>query len=81
MEKIKTATGKEFDCDYLSQIPAPDQVYIRVCNTSIAEVARVFSNPEETVQLYCGAHYLAHYTKMLYVLVEPDAVKVCLAKE
>lgn len=81
MEKLKTATGKTFDSDYLSTIPYPQRAYIRVLNAPIAEVAAVFSNPAETVQLWHGQHYLAQYTRMVSIMPESNAVKVCLAKE
>ena len=81
MEKLKTATGKEFNSDYLATIPVPAQAYIRILNTPLATVAAVFSNPAETVQLWHGEHYLAHYTHLVAIVPEVDAVKVVLAKE
>lgn len=81
MEKIKTATGKEFDCDYLSAIPIPAQTYFRVLNVPLATVAAIFSNPLETCQLWYGEYYLAQYTHLVAIIPETDAIKVCLAKE
>ena len=46
---IKTATGKEFSCDYFAVIPNPQQAYIRIVGLPLAEVATIFSNPNETV--------------------------------
>lgn len=81
MDKVKTATGKTFDSDYLSVIPAPAQAYIRILNVHLAEVATVFSNPAETVQLWIGKNYLANYTRLVAIVPEADAIKVVLAKE
>ncbi|MBO4939235.1 MAG: hypothetical protein J6C98_09625 [Oscillospiraceae bacterium] len=81
MEKLKTATGKEFESDYLSVIPVPAQAYIRILDASLATVAAVFSDQKETVQLWHGEHYLAHYTHLVAIVPEMDAVKVVLAKE
>lgn len=80
MDKVKTATGKEFDSDYIATIPFPAQAYIRVLNTPLATVAAVFGNPEETKQLWHGEYYLAHYTNLVAIVPEVDAVKVVLAK-
>ena len=49
MQKIKTASGKELDCDYITVMQSPTQAYIRVCNVSISEVASIFSNKSETI--------------------------------
>ena len=53
MEKLKTATGKEFDCDYFNPFPPVGQINLRVLNVDLATVATVFSNQNETVQLQC----------------------------
>lgn len=83
MDKIKTATGKEFDTDYVATIPTPPMAYIRILNTPLATVATVFSNPMETMQLYYnGANaYIAQHTKLTAIIPEGDAIKVALAKE
>lgn len=81
MEKLRTATGKEFDSDYISTIPMPSQAYIRILNAPLSTVATVFSDPAETVQLWHGEHYLAHFTRLVAIVPEADAVKVVLAKE
>lgn len=81
MDKISTATGKEFDSDYLSTIPMPDQAFFRICNKSLAEVAAVFGDKNETIQLWYGDIYLAMYTKLVALVPENGAVKVILAKE
>lgn len=81
MDQIKTATGKLFDSDYLSVIHTPSRAYIRILNVSLAEVATVFSNPTETIQLWHGNYYLAGYTHLVAIVPEPGAVKVVLSKE
>ncbi len=81
MDKLKTATGKLFDCDYLSAIPAPEQTFIRICNLPLAQVATIFSNPSETIQLWYGDNYLAHYTRLIALVPEHNAIKVVLGKE
>lgn len=81
MDKLITATGKEFNSDYLSAIPNPAQAYIRILNTPLATVATVFGDPMETVQLWHGKHYLAQYTHLVAIVPEADAIKVVLAKE
>ena len=81
MEKLKTATGKEFDCDYFNPFPPVWQVNLRVLNTPLATVATVFSNPNETVQLLCGEQYAAQYTKLVAIVPEGNAIRVVLGKE
>lgn len=81
MEKVKTATGKAFDCDYFNPFPPMGQVNIRILNNSIANVAAVFSNVKETVQLNYGKQYLAHHTKLVAIVPEGNAIRVVLGKE
>lgn len=80
MDKIITATGKEFDCDYLTVRHLSNRAFIRVI-APIETVASVFCNKEETAILtYCGSS-LAGYTKFVSIINEGDAFKVCLEKE
>lgn len=81
MEKLKTATGKEFDCDYLAVLPMPAQAYIRILGTPITTVAAVFSDPEETLELRYCEHCLENYTRIVALIPEGDAIKVALAKD
>ena len=81
MDQLKTATGRTFNCDYFNQFPPAGQVNIRILNTSLADVATVFSNPSETVQLLCGDQYLANHTKVVAIVPEIDAIRVVLGKE
>lgn len=81
MEKVFTATGKQYDCDYFNPFPPAAQVNIRVMNTSLVEVASVFGNPEETVQLWGHQQYVANHTKLIAIVPEGDAIRVVLGKE
>ena len=81
MDKLKTATGKEFDCDYFNPFPPVGQVNLRVLNTPLATVATVFSNPNETVQLWCDGVYASQYTKLVAIVPEGNAIRVVLGKE
>lgn len=81
MDILKTATGKEFDCDYFNPFPPVGQVNLRVLNTPLAIVATVFSNPNETAQLWCDEQYAAQYTKLVAIVPEGNAIRVVLGKE
>lgn len=81
MDQLKTATGRTFNCDYFNPFPPAGQVNIRILNASLVEVATVFGNPAETVQLWYGAQYLAHHTKVIAIVPEGDAIRVVLGKE
>lgn len=81
MDILKTATGREFDCDYFNPFPPVGQVNLRVLNTPLAIVATVFSNPNETAQLWCDNQYAAQYTKLVAIVPEGNAVRVVLGKE
>lgn len=81
MEKLITATKKEFECDYFNPFPPAGQVNLRVLNTALASVATVFSDPRETVQLWCGEQYAAQYTKLVAIVPEGDAIRIVLGKE
>lgn len=81
MDKVKTATGKEFDCTYFNPFPPMGQVNISIVNASFSTLAAVFSNPAETVQLWYGDQYLAYHTKLLAIVNDGDAIRVVLGKE
>lgn len=81
MDQVKTATGKIFQSDYISVIHMPNRAYIRILNAPISEIAMTFGNPQETVQLWHGNHYLANYTRLVAIVPEADAIKVILTKE
>lgn len=81
MEKLTTATGKTFDCDYFNFFPPAGQVNIRVLKISIVDAATVFSNPAETVQMWWGKEYVSHQTKVVAIVPEGNAIRVVLGKE
>lgn len=81
MEKLTTATGKTFDCDYFNPFTPANQVNLRVLGVSLVEAATVFSNPAETVQLWYGNQYLSQHTKVVAIVPEGNAIRVVLGKE
>ena len=81
MEKLMTATGKEFDCDYFNPFPPVGQTNLRVLNTDLVTVATVFADPVETVELHCGNQCASQYTKLVAIVPEGDAIRVVLGKE
>lgn len=80
MEKLKTATGKEFYCDYFNPLPQEGQLNIRIVGESLATIATVFANPRETMQLWWEGQYAAQYTQILAIVPETGAVRVVLRK-
>lgn len=81
MSKLKTATGKEYECDYFNPAPTLGQINLRVLNESLATVVSVFSDARETIQMTCENQYAAQYTKLIAIVPEMDAVRVVLGKE
>lgn len=81
MEKLKTATGKEFTCDYFNPFPPAGQINLRVLDVSFPYAAVVFSNPEETVQLWYSGQYVSLHTKLVALVPEGNAIRVVLGKE
>lgn len=81
MGKLKTATGKTFDCDYFNPFPATKQANIQILNTDLVTAATVFSNPVETVQLWFGEVYAAQYTKLVALVPVGNAIRIILEKE
>lgn len=81
MEELRTATGKTFKCDYFNPFPPAGQVNFRVLESSLSEVAAVFGNPTETVQIFCGKQYLAHFSRVVAIVPEVDAIRVIMGKE
>lgn len=81
MEKLKTATGKEFDCDYFNLLSQVNRLYVQVSGESLATIATVFADPTETVQLWCGEKYVAQYTQLRAIMPVSGGVRVTLGKE
>lgn len=81
MEKLKTATGREFDCDYFNPFPQIGQINIRITGESLATIATVFGDPAETIQMWYGNQYAAQYTKLIAIVPSSAAIRVVLGKE
>ena len=81
MTKIKLASGKQLDCDYMGHSQQRRQATIRILNTSMTEIASVFSNPTETAAMWFENDYAAGFTKLLAMIEDGDAVRVVLGKE
>ena len=81
MDKLKTATGKEFDCDYFNPFPQAGQINVRILGENLVRVVTIFSDPRETVQMWFGSQYASGYTKVIAIVPEGDAVRVVLGKE
>lgn len=81
MEKLTTATGKTFECDYFNPFPPANQANIRVLGISLADTARIFGNPSETMQLWYGNQYLSQHTKVVAIVPEGNAIRIVLGKE
>lgn len=47
MITITTATGKKFDSDYAVQVPTTTLAFIRIVNSNMDVVSRVFSDETE----------------------------------
>lgn len=81
MDKVKTANGTEFDCDYFNPFPPANQANIRILNESFASVATIFSDPEETKKLFYNDQILENHTKLAAIVNDSDALRVVLEKE
>ena len=58
MTFIKTATGKEYETDYLASIPTPQMVFFRLPKLTFAEASVVVTNPDEMARVeYSGFYY------------------------
>lgn len=81
MEKLKTATGKEIDCDYFNAFAPLGQVYINLLNISLLDAVKIFSDPSETVQLYWADQYVSHHTKIINIMPEGAGIRLTMGKE
>ena len=81
MDELTTASGRVFSCDYFNVFAPAKQVNLRVLNTSLVTAAAVFSDPKETVQLWCGDQYLSQHTKLVALVPESGAIRVILERE
>lgn len=81
MDKVITATGKEFDSGYLVTIPNPPLLFVRIHNENMDAVREVFQNPEETATLTYADREYTGYTVFDSIINEGDALKVVLKHE
>lgn len=81
METLKTATGKQFKCDFFNVCEPVNRLTIRISGVTIPEAANIFCNPRETEALWCGQYYAALYTGLVSIMPEGEAVRVTLKKE
>lgn len=81
METLKTATGKEFPCDYFNLFAPSQRLNIQVHGISFVQAANVFSNPEETKQLWYTREYVAQFTKVVSMSPVGNSVRIVLTKE
>ena len=81
MENVKTATGKEFSCDYFNASEQLGRLSMRVQGISLVEAATVFENPDETKTLTFGSQIVLGFSKLLYIAPDGDSVRVTLRKE
>lgn len=80
-KNITTATGREFKTDYFNASENLGRLSMRLLETTLVDVASVFSNPAETVNLTFGGRTVMDYTKLVYISPEGDAIRVTLRKE
>lgn len=80
MEKLITATGKEFACDYFNQFEPTRQLSIQIYNIPFAQAAAIFSDPKETVQLWFENQYASNYTTLLSMSPVGDSIRVMLTR-
>ena len=79
--KIRMASGRELECDFLSHSDRRKQATVRIQNTQITVIASIFSNPSETAAMWLGNDYAAGFTKLLAMIDDGDAIRVVLGKE
>lgn len=81
MERVRTVSGKEFDCDYFNPCPPTQQLYVRILGSTLVDVAYTFANKAETQMLECVGVLAEGYTRLIAICPEPDAIRVILGRE
>ena len=81
MKELITATGRKIPCDYFNPNQPVPQVDIEINGLSVAEAASIFSNKEETKQLWYGKQYIANYTRLVAIIPFSGSIRVVLGKE
>lgn len=80
MAKLKTATGRELECDLFVLYPQAKRLYVRVLGINIVDATKIFADPTETVQLWCENDYVAHYTNIIAICPEAEAIRITLTE-
>lgn len=80
MDNFTTATGKEFQTDYLVTIQKPPMLFVRVIGGEKDEIKAIFKNPEETKELTYNNNVYEGYTHFESISDEGNAWKVVLSK-
>ncbi len=78
MFTITTATGKEFQSDYLVANYSAPKIYLRVLNETKETVLKVFQDPKETASFVSGGKTYEGFTNCVGITQEGDAWKVAL---
>ena len=78
MDKLITATGKEYASDYLVTIPKPQMMFVRIFDDDMDAVRETFQNPEKTATLTYANREYTGYTVFDSIVNEGDALKVVL---
>ena len=81
MDELITATGRKISCNYFNPNQPVPQVDIQISGVSVSEAASVFSDKEETKQLWYGNQYLAQYTRLVAIIPDSGSIRVVLGKE
>lgn len=81
MEKVKTATGKTFDCDYFNPSNQTKQCNIRIIGQPLPTLATVFGDPEETAKMTCADAAASGFTRLIAIVPEDGATRIVLGKE
>lgn len=79
MDILKTATGKQFQSDYIAKINNPPRLYVRVIGSDYGTVGAVFSDPRETMTIFHGEYVVTGHTRLVSLSTEEGAIKVALA--
>lgn len=59
-DEVKLASGKTFNCDYLTTIPN-GYMFISIKTNNPSEVAEYFTQTSETAKITYGEHVLQNY--------------------
>lgn len=81
MDRLRTASGKQFECDLFAPVPGMGLLYVRVVGVAISTAAAVFANPQETQTIWHNDLYISGYTKLDALIPEGNAIRVALRKE